>query len=69
MVNAMLAGVEPRSAAGERQVYHCRQNALHDGANDVEDITQQPYNDELDRESICAAALEVLYDLRREDDD
>ena len=48
--------------------YHCRQNALHDGADNVEDISEQPDNDELDREGICAATLEVLNNLRREDD-
>lgn len=41
---------------------------MHDGADDVEDIAQQPHNDELDREGIGAAALKVLDNLRREDD-
>ncbi len=49
--------------------YHRRKNALHDGTQDVEDITNQPYNDELNGESICIAALKVLNNLRREDDD
>jgi hypothetical protein len=48
--------------------YHCRQDALHDGADYVKDISQQPDNDELDREGICAATLEILNNLWREND-
>lgn len=49
--------------------YHSWQNTLQDGSKDVEDIAQQPDDDELDRESIGASALEVLDDLRRKDND
>jgi hypothetical protein len=42
---------------------------LEDSAEDVEDVSDEPYYDELDREALGAAALEVLENLRREDDD
>lgn len=51
------------------RTYHSWQNTLQDGSEDVEDIAEQPDDDELDRESIGASALEVLDDLRREDND
>ena len=49
--------------------HHCRQNTLQDSTEDVKDISHQPYNDKLNRESVGTAALEILNDLRREDDD
>lgn len=48
--------------------YHGGENSLQNGSEDIEDISQEPSNDELNRKGIGAAALEVLYDLRREDD-
>lgn len=45
---------------------HCREDALEHGAEDVEDIAQQPGNDELDREAVGRFSSEVLYDLRGE---
>lgn len=48
---------------------HRGEDALEDGAEDVEDITEEPHDDELYRESFGAASLEVLEDLWREDDD
>jgi hypothetical protein len=49
--------------------HHCRKNALEDGAEDVEDIAQEPDDDELGREPFCAAPPKIGDDLRREDDD
>lgn len=49
--------------------YHGRENSLHNRPEDVEDISQEPDDDELNRKSIGAASLEVLYDLWREHDD
>lgn len=48
--------------------YHGRENSLQDRSQNVEDISQKPDDDELDRKSIGAASLEILYDLRREYD-
>jgi hypothetical protein len=48
--------------------YHGRKNSLQDRSENVEDISQKPNNDELNRKSVGAASLEVLYDLRREYD-
>lgn len=48
---------------------HCREDALKDGSENIEDIAEEPYDDELNRESLGAAPLEVLEDLRGEDDD
>lgn len=48
---------------------HGGQHALQHGAQDVEDIAQQPHDDELDRQAFRAAAAEVFDDLGREDDD
>lgn len=47
---------------------HRRQDALEDGAEDVEDIAQQPDDDELDREAVGRVSSEVFYYLGREDD-
>lgn len=47
---------------------HGGEHALEDGTQNVEDIAEQPDNDELDRQRIGGASLEVLYDLRREYD-
>lgn len=49
--------------------HHRGQDALQDRAQDVEDIADQPDDDELDREPIGITLAELLYDLRREDDD
>lgn len=49
--------------------YHGRENSLQNRPENVEDISQEPNDDELNRQSIGAASLEVLYDLRREYDD
>ena len=51
------------------ETHHRGQNLLHDGANDVGEVTGEPYYDKLDTEAFCAAAPEVLDDLRREDHD
>ncbi len=51
------------------KTYHGGQNTLHDGADNVEDISEQPNNDELDRQGIDIAALKVLENLGGEDDD
>jgi hypothetical protein len=48
--------------------YHGGEHTLQDGAEDIEDIAEEPNNDELDREGIGGASLEILYDLRREND-
>jgi len=45
--------------------YHGRKDSLEHGSEDVEDITEQPYYNELYRQPIGTASLEVLYDLRR----
>lgn len=52
-----------------RDIYHGRQDALEQGPNDIKHISNEPGDDELDGEGIGAAALEVLDDLGREDDD
>jgi hypothetical protein len=59
----------PITAKAERESYHSRQNALKNGTQNVEDIAKKPDNDKLNRESIGTAALEVLDNLRREDND
>lgn len=48
---------------------HCGKDALKDSTQDIEDIAEEPHDDELDRESFGTAPLEVLEDLRREDND
>lgn len=48
---------------------HGGQHALQHGAQNVEDIAEQPDDDKLDGEAFGAAAAEVLDDLGREDDD
>lgn len=48
--------------------YHCRQHPLQHCAQNIEHIAEEPDDDELDRESVSRAALEVLNDLWREDD-
>ena len=52
-----------------RATDHRGKDTLEDGAENVEDITEEPHDDELYRESFGTAALEVLEDLRGEDDD
>jgi len=42
---------------------------LKDGAQDVEDIPEEPNNDEDEREAIGGRATEILNDLRGEDHD
>lgn len=42
---------------------------MQKGSQDVEDIADEPYNDELHGEGVGAASLKVLDDLRGEDDD
>lgn len=54
---------------GYGRTYHGGQDALHNGADNVKDIAEQPYNDKLYRQGIDIAALKVLDDLGREDDD
>lgn len=49
--------------------YHGGKNSLQNCPENVEDISQEPNNDELNRESISAVSLEVLDDLRGEYDD
>lgn len=44
---------------------HGGQNALQDGAEDVEDISSEPDDDEDDRQSFGRAAAEVFNDLGR----
>lgn len=48
--------------------YHSGKNSLQDRSENVEDISQEPDDDELNRKSVGAASLKVLYDLRREYD-
>jgi hypothetical protein len=55
-------------AGEEGSTNHGGEHALEDGAQNIEDIAEQPDNDELDRQRIRGASLEVLYDLRREYD-
>jgi hypothetical protein len=58
-----------RSREQWRPAYHCGENSLQYGAEDIEDISQQPHDDELNGEGIGATPLEVLYDLRRKYND
>lgn len=48
--------------------YHGGKNSLQNRSENVEDISQEPDDDELNRKSVGTASLEVLYDLRREYD-
>lgn len=48
--------------------YHGWQDALENGANDVEYISKEPDNNELNGQCIGATALKVLDDLGREND-
>lgn len=41
---------------------------MHDGSQDVEHVAEEPDDDELDREAVCARAAEVFDDLGGEDD-
>lgn len=58
---------------GQRVVYgqneHCRQDMLKHGTEDVEDVAEQPDDDEFDTQPFRRASAEVLNDLRTEDDD
>lgn len=58
---------------GQRVVYgqneHCRQDMLKHGTEDVEDVAEQPDDDELDTQPFRRASAEVLNDLGTEDDD
>jgi hypothetical protein len=51
------------------RAYHGGKDSLQDSPEDVEDISQEPSDDELNRKGISAVSLEVLYDLRGEYDD
>ena len=42
---------------------------MQHGAEDVEDIAQQPDDDEEEGQASCGVAAEVFEDLRRKDDD
>ena len=44
--------------------YHGRENALQYRTQDVKNITQKPYYDELYRKAVGVALLELLDDLR-----
>ena len=48
---------------------HGGENALENGAEDVEDIAKEPDDDEQKGETICGGAAEVLDNLGGEDDD
>jgi hypothetical protein len=52
-----------------RESYHGGEHTLQDSAQNVEDIAQEPNYDELHRECVCAALLEIFDDLRGENDD
>lgn len=58
---------------GQRVVYgqneHCRQDMLKHGTEDVEDVAEQPDDDEFDTQPFRRASAEVLNDLGTEDDD
>lgn len=51
------------------EAYHGGKNTLKNRPQDIEDISQQPDYNELNGKCIGVTALEVLYDLWREDDD
>jgi hypothetical protein len=48
--------------------HHGWEHALKDSANNIENISKEPDNDELDGEGIRVATLEVLDNLRGEND-
>ena len=48
---------------------HCRQDILQNGAENVEDVAEEPDDNEVQRQAIGGAAAEVLDDLGGEDDD
>ena len=62
-----------KNTVGQSVVYreddHRRQDALKDRAENIEDITEQPNDDEFHAEAFGRAATEVLDDLGREDYD
>jgi len=48
------------------QTHHSRQHLLCYSTNDVCEITEEPYYDKLDAETLSTASPEILDDLRRE---
>lgn len=71
--SAIVEALAEENNVGERIVNgkndHGGEDALKDSAKDVEDISEEPDDDELDRQGVGIASLEVLDDLRGEDDD
>lgn len=69
VVEALSEENDIRKGIVNRQYGHGGKNSLEDSTEYVEDITQQPDDDEDERQAVGGVTAEVFDDLRREDDD